>query len=48
MDDLQEQLRRELRLLFMDLATLAKAKGGKKEIIIPALPQIPERRRRAT
>jgi ParB family transcriptional regulator, chromosome partitioning protein len=42
--ELTEAQRRELRLLFMDLALLAKAPPEKRELIFPALPVVTSRR----
>jgi hypothetical protein len=42
--ELTEAQRRELRLLFMDLALLAKAPPEKREIIFPPLPVVNSRR----
>ncbi len=42
--ELTEAQRRELRLLFMDLAMLAKAPPDKREIVFPPLPVVNSRR----
>jgi ParB family chromosome partitioning protein len=42
--ELTEAQRRELRLLFMDLAMLAKAPPEKREIVFPPLPVVTSRR----
>lgn len=42
--ELTETQRRELRLLFMDLAMLAKAPPEKREIVFPPLPVVNSRR----
>jgi ParB family chromosome partitioning protein len=42
--ELTEAQRRELRLLFMDLAMLAKAPPEKREIVFPPLPVVNSRR----
>jgi hypothetical protein len=42
--DLTDADRRELRLLFTDLAFLAKANPSKREVVFPPLPVTPARR----
>jgi ParB family transcriptional regulator, chromosome partitioning protein len=42
--ELTEAQRRELRLLFMDLALLAKAPGERREMVFPPLPVVTSRR----
>ena len=45
-EDLEEAHRREMRLLFLDLAVFARAPAGTREIVLPSLSAAESKRRR--